>query len=513
MHLIKRIQPVYWLSALSGVLLSLSFPNLSLSSLAWIGLIPLLFAIQDKSLAESAKLGFISGLFFFSILLYCIFSLAKFDAVIYVVAFLLFGYLALFVVLFSVLVRWLDMNFPKRLYLWVPLCWTMSEYLRGLGVLGFPWGLLGLSQGTHQGLIQMCSITGILGLTFVIAGFNGILATILIRWKSSHRLVLSEISICTVYILLINAITIWGYLQLNHPPLPGNKLKASIVQGNIPQDLKWSEEKEKRNYEKHLRLAQSVLIDKPDIIVFPETAVTDVWEGREDFRNPMIQLSTTHQVYLLTGAITGETDYSEYFNSILLIEPDGTYKQSYSKTHLVPFGEYIPLEGVFPFLRRLNLVPSHFSPGTTLTIFKAVTRTNIPYQLGTLICFESLIPVLSRNIKNNGADILVIVTNDSWFGKTSAPYQHNDIARIRAIENRIPIIRAANTGYSCFIDPYGRILKGLDIYRDGTLTSELPLTRQSSFYSRHGDWVSILCGVSLVLALFRTRRRFHPSRG
>jgi len=495
----------YLIAGSSGLLMTASFPNISLAYLAWAALIPLLWVIRGKGLKDSFKLGWTAGFVFFYSFMYWLNTLARFAVIVIAADILLCLYSGLFWGGFAVLFTWFRKNYPKWQWAWVPILWVSMEYLRGIGILGFPWGWMGFSQIPFKPLIQLSSITGVLGISFLAAAGNGILFQGWEEWKQQKKLSTRVWipAVCLSAFILITVV--WGNYRLNKPqPLTGS-IRVSIIQGNIPQDMKWNPEKEMHNFNKYIALTQSAMTSQPELIVWPETAISDFYEDRYDFQKEVISICQSNNCYLLTGAIDGTDE--EYYNALILNAPDGTMSQRYYKMHLVPFGEYLPLGEKLPFLLKLNLVPSQFSAGTSQVLMELPGKEKTRIRFGNLICFESLIPRLARDIANQDGDFITIVTNDSWFERTSAPYQHRDIAQFRAIENGRAVIRAANTGYSCFIDANGRLLKGLDIYRDGTLSMELPLRKYQTFYSHWGDWLPLLCAMLLAGGLWNSRKR------
>ncbi len=489
----------YLLAGLSGILMTASFPNISLSLVAWVALIPLLWSLRGKSMMDSFKLGCTGGFVFFYSFMYWMNTLIRFAPIVAIASILLCLFLGLFWGGFSVFFSWFRKRYPLTQWLWVPVIWVLMEYIRGIGILGFPWGWLGFSQTQFTSLIQMASLTGVLGISFLVAWSNGLLFQGMEEWKQNKSIPKSWWIPAFLFIGVLLFSVLWGNQRIKSPSTPNRSIQASIIQGNIPQDMKWNPEKELHNFQKYIRLTQSVASSHPQLIVWPETAISDFYPDREDFQNEILDFCQSQNCYLLTGTIDGND--TDYYNALILNEPEGMMNQRYYKMHLVPFGEYLPLGKSLPFLLRLNLVPSQFSKGTSQHLMVLAENDGKSFHFGNLICFESLMPGLAREIARQDGDFIVIVTNDSWFEKTSAPYQHRDIAQFRAVETGRPIIRAANTGYSCFIDSRGRILRGLDIYRDGTLTMNLPIEHYQTFYTRWGDWLPMLCGF-IVLAGF-----------
>ncbi len=496
----------YIASIISGLLLTAAFPNVSLYGLVWIALIPLLWANENTSLKMSFRLGWLTGFTFIYTLIYFLHQLFKFNQGIILCTPLLAAYCGLFYGGAMVVYRRITVHYPKLSWIIFPMVWVSMEYVRGLGILAFPWGWLGYTQMAVSPLLQLSAYTGILGLSFLIALVNISLYWIIRQWIQKQPLKIG-ILYPTYFTLFLLAVTLYlGYNRLSVTP-SHSSLRVGIVQGNIPQETKWDETKDKANFDKYLRLSQQAIDQGAQLVVWPETAMADFFLFRDDYQQGVKNLAIKNKVPIYAGTIWG--DEKSYYNSMLLIEPNGQFKQIYHKGNLLPFGEYLPLEGLFPFFKKLPMAPNHFSSGTIQNLIHFSTTSAHEINLGTLICFESTLPRLAISLANKNADILTITTNDSWFGKTSAPYEHRDIARIRAIESGLPVIRAANTGYSCFIDPKGKELSGLDIYREGILVDDIPLYKIKTLYSKTGDILPLLCGILTALFLALT---FHVNK-
>jgi apolipoprotein N-acyltransferase len=255
-------------------------------------------------------------------------------------------------------------------------------------------------------------------------------------------------------------------------------LKISLIQGNIPQELKWDKGSQALILERYAQLSQKAAMEKPDLIIWPEAASPGFIGAAEDdwIVERILAVPKETGIPLLLGSVVREN--KNYFNSALLIDRQGKIAGRYDKLHLVPFGEYIPLKELFPFLE--TIVPiGDFTSGDSYTLFSlSPAAGGAGAKFGVLICFEDTIPELSRNFVKKGADFLVNITNDGWFKETKAPYQHLAASVFRAVENRVPLVRAANTGVSCFIDSRGRIKakiteNGKDIFVPGTKTENI----------------------------------------
>jgi apolipoprotein N-acyltransferase len=296
--------------------------------------------------------------------------------------------------------------------------------------------------------------------------------------------------IADMLFVVLSVIFVLGYgffkLNLNPDPCTLNPVKISLIQGDIPQHQKWDENFRASILERYETLTKAAAKDEPDLIIWPETSAPGVIGEEPELLTGILDLAKEVKRPLLIGVVTSRD--AHYYNSAILISPDSETLQQYDKLHLVPFGEYVPLERRFPFLRNLIGVPiGDFTSGKEYTIFKSQVTPRLrsgqasqksQVRFSTLICFEDTIPEMSRKFVKNGAQFLVNITNDAWFMESSAPYQHAAASVFRAVENRVPVVRVANTGLSCFIDHYGRIYDKVsdgkkDIFVVGYKTGEI----------------------------------------
>ena len=507
----KEFLPSILFAILSGLLLVFSYPTFPFSIFAWFALVPLLLAIEGKALWQTAQLGFITGLVYFYGILYWLNLLYKFSWLVIPGLILLASYLALYFVVFVVILNWL---FPKpdtRRLLFSPFLWVSIEYFRQIGYLGFSWGTLGYTQWHNLPLIQISSITSVLGVSFLIVLVN---ASIVYLIQAKHRFTptRSIIPILLGIPILLIIVFVYGYWQIqqNTYSTP-NKLRVAVIQGNIPQDLKWDEQLEKEHQEIHFQLSETVAQqEQPDLIVWPETAITEFLAENPTLISRFKELAKKYQTHFLIGSPDIETvgDKSRIYTSAFLIDAENGIVKKYDKTALVPFGEYVPLSNQFPFLKQIIQGPGDFDAGTKYTQFELYSQTSTKFQFTSVICFESTMSHLVRRFMVNPADYLAIITNDAWFGKTEAPYQHAYMAVFRAIENRTYIVRAANTGYSCFINPIGKIMSGLNVYQRGFLVNEVQQRKNRTFYTQYGDIFVYLCIIVTLILVWLSLRSF-----
>ena len=498
------------MALVSGILLFLSFPPIDFYPLAWIALVPLLIALQGKNAGTSFFLGTLTGFVYFLGTIYwvshSIYVYGNLPAILSLILLILLCiYLAVYVGIFSMVFNFLSVKSGFPAFPVIPVLWVSLEYLRTYALTGFPWSSLGYSQYKLLTLIQISDITGIYGISFLVAGLNGIIFDAVVYWpkRSSEKplfarwpLILSTI----IFAVIITTTVSYGKRKLNGDD-NGRPIKVSVVQGNIEQDKKWDVRFQRDVIDTYKRLSINASKSAPDIIVWPETAVPFVFGNNKMLTEEVTTFQKELGAHLLFGSVRvkhiegGESSMS---NSAILLSPEGETLSIYDKLRLVPYGEYVPLRRVFTFIERLTAGIGDFIPGGEAVVMET------PFaKIGNLICYEIVFPGLARRFVDKGANVLVTITNDAWFGRTSAPYQHFSMAVFRAVENRVPVVRSANTGISGFIDSKGRIKRKSDIFVETVLTEDISAGSKRSFYTKHGDVFAFLCIISSVLLMFR----------
>ena len=481
---------------LAAVLLSLSFASFNLWLFAWCGFIPLFIALENKSLRLAFMTAFFCGVVFWSLSIYWLIHVTLLGQAVLVL------YLAIYFGLFGCVIyfsRFLSVN---SCLFFLPASWVLLEYLRSYLFTGFPWALIGLSQYRNLPIIQIADITGAWGVCFLVVLVNAALYLFLRRHSGAKILL---IPILALFLSLS-----YGFIKLSYKPDWCNekeRIKISVVQGNILQDLKWDKRAATFIQDRYKELTVAAAADKPALIIWPEASVPGLW-GRDDAE--FIQVfSLAGQLH--TNLLVGAVSYfnQNYFNSALFINQLGSPVATYSKLHLVPFGEYIPLKNIFPFLETIAPI-GDICPGREYTIFKQ------PANFGVLICFEDLFPELSREFIKRGARFLVNITNDAWYKEGSAPYQHFAASVFRSVENRVYLARAANTGISGFIDPAGRILgvvqnaRSKEIFVQGYYSQSICLAAgKRTIYNRYGDFFVVFClllNAGVIVSFLRNRK-------
>jgi apolipoprotein N-acyltransferase len=481
------------LSVASGVLLSLPFFNGNLWIFSWVGLLPLFFMLEGKSVKGAFIFSYLAGIIFFSCVIYWLIHVTLIGQV------LLIAYLSLYFGFFGLFVCFKKESSHLFLLFFLPCVWVVLEFLRGYLFTGFGWALLGYSQYKNLNIIQIADIGGPYIISFIIVMINFLLYAILV--KDIKKNVKFCLGLVSVPILLI--FSAYGLFRLNNDFLEGKPISVSIIQGNIAQELKWREEVRTYILERYLGLTRLASQDNPQFIIWPESSVPFLLKEDEPLFNDIIDLVRKIKVPLLVGAITAKN--AVVYNSAILISSRGIIKEQYEKLHLVPFGEYIPFKKIFGFAQGLASIPiGDFTAGRNYKVF-SLDNSNVRFSV--LICFEDVFPQLSRAFVNKGANLLVNITNDAWFKETSAPYQHLQASVFRAIENRRFLIRAANTGVSCFISPYGRVVgrianaQGNDIFVKGYKTRYIRINDTKTLYTRFGDIFVLFCLVFIIAGL------------
>lgn len=493
---------------LSAIFLVLSYPSFNLEFCAWFAFVPLFFALQNKSKGKAFLFSYLAGIVFWFGIIYWLIHVTLIGLI------LLVAYLALYFGIFGLIIsstRSHVHTFTRLLF--IPSVWVLLEYLRSYLFTGFGWAFLGYSQYLNLPIIQIANITGVWGVSFLVMMVNVLIYSVMryalcaMRKKEKKSLFFNY---CLLPLLLLFLSLGYGFYKLRttHDARRGRTLKISVIQPNIPQSIKWQESAKDEIWSQYLSLSRKALKDKPDLIIWPEAALPGTLQKDPYLKNNLKALVRDIRIPLLLGAVSLDGD--NYYNRAILISKQGEFSQHYDKLRLVPFGEYIPLKRILPFLE--TIVPiGDFSAGKEYTVFafNAKRIAQSAQRFSVLICFEDIFPQLSRRFVKEGAEFLINITNDAWFGNTSSPYQHLSASVFRAVENGVYLVRAANTGISAFITPEGRVCSLADnagerqTFISGYMTKGIfPILKQNSLYSQWGDWLILLCGM-IVMCNFR----------
>jgi apolipoprotein N-acyltransferase len=512
---VKRNLADIGLAIASGLLTALAFPKFNLPFLAWISLIPLLDIVFRSSPKKSFWLGLLAGLSFYGLLLYWIpavpahygglsgaFSLLV-DAVLVLC-------LALFWALACLIMSKVNGRWPLLGFILAPFIWVAQEYGLTYILSGFPWGILGYSQQANLWLIQVSTLTGVYGVSWILVFFQ---SSFVYSLRRKTRIPFA------VGLAVLIVVHIAGLISLGRPQPSHDSFQAAVIQGNVSPDIRWEQAPEsfiRGLFEKHYDLTRRAAKEGAQLIVWPELSVplcfscSDPLE--DQFKKRLLYYVRQTGRTLLVGTIerSVQEDKTEYYNAALCLQPSLTITE-YHKMHLVPFGEYTPYPGLFGFVQRLTQAVGEFTPGDSpiLHYFGSLS-------FGSPICYEIIFPELVRRFVKNGANFLVTITNDGWYGPTSAPYQHFAIAVFRSVENRRFLLRAATTGISGIIDPWGRIVQKSKFMTETFLAARVTPRRDLTFYARHGDLFSLasltLTLVAFILSIFFGRHAQQRKR-
>jgi apolipoprotein N-acyltransferase len=482
----------------SAVLLILSFPGFNFEFLAWFVFIPLFFALKNQSRLRAFIIAYFIGVIFWSGTIYWLIHVTLLGTI------LLILYLALYFGIFGFLVSLVSGHWSL---VTISAIWVLLEYLRSHLLTGFPWALLGYSQYLNLSIIQIADITGAWGVSFLVVMVNVALYSVMsqeLAVTSRKSGAITKIKILIIPVIVLLVVLGYGFYKLtthNSKLTTGRSIKIAVIQGNIPQEQKWQLDTKSFILKKYLVLSHMAAKDRPNLIIWPEAALPVILEAEPLYYEEVFRFSQETSIPLLMGAVTLRGN--AYYNSAVLVDVDNGLAQRYDKLHLVPFGEYIPLRKVLPFLQ--TVVPiGDIAPGKDYTVFSAYLTSGIGHSVkskfSVLICFEDLFSELSRAFVKRGAYFLVNITNDAWYKKTFAAYQHFQASVFRAVENRVFLVRSANTGVSGFISPRGEIVSlvrdqaGKEIFVDGYKTQKIEIYKHPlSFYTRFGDWFVLLC--------------------
>jgi len=499
-QLLKR----WVLPALTGFFYALALPPYNHGEMGWIALIPLLFAVEDCRPADAFRRGYVAGLVFFGLTTWWIIHVSLPGMV------ALIAFLALYFGLAALFIRWVvdrnDTDAVWKNFLAVVVSaagWVTLEWVRGTFPLGgFGWNGLGVTQHALTPVLQFARFTGVYGVSALVFVVNfGLYCTIrrylrnLGSGTPTRRLSWEFYGVMTLFCLaMFDGVQ---EIKNNRQEPVTRALRLALVQGNIPQNLKFDETQKPLIFDRYRTLTETATWTQVDLIIWPETATPDALRYDPETYILVTNVTGKTQANLLTGTIdfTPHTVPLEAFNAAALIRPDGIIAGIYRKIHLVPFGEYVPLRKIGPFLKWFTPVTDSFERGDDMTLF-----TVRGFTFGAVICFEDTLPDLYRRFVKRGADFMVNLTNDAWFKDSPAAEIHLANAVFRAVENRRSLVRCSNHGVTCLIDPAGFVRHQAAPFTTATLAftllvpRELPLT----FYTQHGD---VFVGGCALIAL------------
>ena len=504
------------LPAVTGVLYALALPPYNHSEAGWVALVPLLFAVEGCRPGEAFRRGFLAGLVFFGMTVWWIIHVSL-PGMVALIAFLAL-YLGVAGLFLTKLSNEND-SVWRNIFAAVSGAagWVTLEWLRGHFPLGgFGWNGLGVTQFAATPLIQFASGTGVYGVSALVFILN-------YAFFCTIRRYLRNIGTTTpvrrlswefyLAMLLVGGAFVFGLRKMDAVP-SGNlrMLRLALVQGNIPQSLKFDESEKPMIFDRYRSLTTTATLEQTDLVIWPETATPDALRYDPETFAIATNITAQTQAYLLTGTIdfTLHSEPVEAFNAVALVRPDGLVAGVYRKMHLVPFGEYVPLRKIGPFLKWFTPITDSFECGRDVTLFNVHGL-----KFGAVICFEDTLPDLYRRFVKRGADFIVNLTNDAWFQDSPAAEMHLANAVFRAVENRRSLVRCTNNGVSCLVDQAGIVRHRIEPFTPATLAftllvpTELPIT----FYTRYGDVFAGACALLTVASfcLSRITRKASPA--
>ena len=502
------------LAIASGILIALAFPSPGLSFLAWGALVPLLIALEESTPQMAFRIGLSCGITAYAIILYWL-----------NIVFVRYGHLpwSISIPVYLLLVLWLAMFYGLstgiarlgelagiKAAFTLPVAWVAFDFIRSFLFSGFAWAMLGHSQFRTLPLIQIADLAGVYGITMLIVLANIVLHRAL-RAVSGAGVPYPVKSLIILLALLFGTL-FYGFNRLNEPEIIHSKpLRVALIQGNISQDIKWSPAFRESTIDTYERLTREASKGGVDLIVWPESAVPFFFQDEPLQAERIRNMAREMNACILFGSPAHElrNGRSTFLNSAFLLSPNGETVGRADKMHLVPLGEYVPLGGILTFINKLVVGIGDFSPGE-----RAVTLDTGSTKLGVQVCYEVIFPELAREYVRNGARVLVAITNDAWFGRSSAPYQHLAISTFRAIETRTPLIRAANTGVTAIIDHNGHISTMTGLFIEAYRTGEIQPGSGKSLYLTIGDlpaWLSVLLTGGIALWVWIKRKTIISS--
>ncbi len=459
---------------------------------------------------QSFFLGLLAGVvYFWGTLYWLIETMTTFGGlawpVAFIAAFLLVAYLSLFPAVFAMVLARCHRAFgASALALAAPI-WVTTELGRQYVWDGFPWALLGYSQVTVLPVAQSASLVGVYGLSALLA-FTAAGAAALVVLPGVARAAYPAAAALTVL-----ASILWGNARLGRSELlqAGTPVRVALIQGNIAQEDKWNPALRDAITDKYIAMTRSALDAGARFILWPESSTPFYFEQDLLRGGDIRRLASSAGATLLIGsdqveplqAVAGQKPEARYYNAAFLVKPDGQVGAVYRKMHLVPFGEYVPLKDLLFFVGPIVEAVSAFTPGSDPVLLPVNG-----HMVSTAICYEVIFPNLIRQFVNGGSELLTTITNDAWYGRSSAAYQHWEQSSMRAIEQGRYLARAANTGISGFVDPYGRAIEKTDLFHEAIVIGDLRFITDRTVYSRIGDlvaWLSLTVTVAAFAASLR----------
>jgi len=522
----------YPLAIVAGLTLAAAFLEIGVAGLAWVAPALILASAHGKTGGDAFRIGYVAGL------ANCLASL-YWLLLIPVKGYPILGWISLsaYLALYPAAWVWLVSGVSSQVScstwgrrtawaLFGAATWVALEMIQARLLSGFPWNFIGTSQYRLLPLIQIASIAGVYGVSFLVVwcSLSIYLAVVaILRQPTNRHAWLGEIIL--PFAVLV-ALFVFGFGRLREQSPDGPTLRVTFVQPSIPQTMIWDEKENDNRFRQLLELTTQALTNQTDLLLWPEAAVPKMIRYDEQTFRAVTGLAKSNRVWMIIGCDDAElrlnstnSDEADYFNSTFLISPSGEVVSTYHKRHLVMFGEFIPLIRWLPFVKWFTPITGGFTPGEKIVPFELDigSDTTVPIKTATLICFEDVFPHLVREYVKEDTDFLVNLTNDGWFGEGAEQWQHAGSAVFRAVENGLPLARCCNNGLTGWIDSRGRLRdilrdKSGSIYGAGVMTAQIPVLAPGempaqTFYNKYGDWFGWVCVALTAILLIK---RFLP---
>lgn len=492
------------LAVTSGVLFALAFPNAAISWLIFIALVPLFIALsRARTWREATLLGWASQFAAWLIMVpWVVRVMSHYGGLPYVTGVLIFVAMCAFLGLYGALFAFAFWRIAPgdRFGPWllVPLAWAAVEYARTYLLTGFPWNLIAAAIADYTPLLQFDRVAGPYALGVLI-----LLPSILIAWLVvvRPRGIARALAIAGVAIVCF----VWwatGIVAAKMFVRPSGlpPARAALLQPNISQEMRWNATNVVTIFKRMMSMTDDAVAGGAQVVVWPESTVPLTYATTPFYREAIESVSAARGVDVILGSVAEDEQTSNRIWNAAFLVSGGRTIGHYDKIRLVPFGEYVPLRKMLFFARKLVHEVGQFEFGTKDTPLDG------KFRYGPAICYEIVYPQIARQQVVHGADVLVTITNDAWYDGTSAPRQHLNQARLRAVENDRYLLRAGTTGISAFVDPSGRVVQKLAMNRQGIIYADFQPRHSVTPYVRFGDWFAWVACAATIIAIVRRRR-------
>jgi len=496
------------LALASGLLFAFSFPNIAIGWFAFVAFIPLYIALtKAQSGLQSALLGWVSQTVAWMLMVpWVVRVMSHYGGLPYIVGVLIFIAMCLVLGLYGALYGWLvwrirpAASYPR--WILVALAWPVIEFIRTYALTGFPWNLIAASIVDYPSMIQIDRVAGP-----YLVGFLILIPATVVAWLVTQRprgidriLVIGGASI----LLFVWWATGLVASKLIDRPNGLPVTRAALLQPNISQEMRWSDANLLAIYRRMMSMTQEAIGGGAKIVIWPESTVPLSYSSTDFYRQSIEEVSRLNDLDVILGSVAEDAkNANRMWNAAFLVSSGRTIGH-YDKIRLVPFGEYVPLRRMFFFAEKLVHAVGEFEFGTRDTPLAG------RFRYGPAICYEVVYPQITRTQVLHGANVLVTITNDAWYDGTSAPRQHLNQARLRAIEDDRYLLRAGTTGISAFVDPTGRVVRELPMGEGGIIYADFQARETTTPYVRFGDWFAWLAIVVVMIAVLRNHERRHP---